>query len=399
MRLSKEITKLYLKKHPEFAKFVDRDGCLIVRLLKCLYGLKQAGLGWNDELSKTLINDGFLTQSRGDVCLFYKIENGKYILLVKHVDDLLLSTNSSEMTAEVKKALSKYGKLTWESKSFTYLGMEIQQLEDHSVKVSMQAMTKKILEKHSINRTADCPSNTELFNNKDEVGTDYSKNSTDYKSKTYELMYLDRVRIDIKKECGELASLSNNPGEDSYKKLSKVQEYLSSTAKNYIILGADSPQVNVHIDAAYAVHEDSKSHSGIYITLGNNGGPILVKSFKQKMVTNSSTEAELLALVDGIKKSLPLTKIMHELHLIDNPKATIWQDNLSTIAIAENGEGVNGKAKHFRVRYHFLKEMIEEASIEIKHCRSENMIADFLTKPMSGHLFKSQVDRAMRNGK
>ena len=66
----------------------------------------------------------------------------------------------------------------------------------------MQAMANKILGKHGVTRKSDCPSNAELFNNKDELGTDYSRNSTDFKSKTYELMYLDRVRIDIKKECG-----------------------------------------------------------------------------------------------------------------------------------------------------------------------------------------------------
>ena len=44
---------------------------------------------------------------------------------------------------------------------------------------------------------------------------DFSSNSTDFKSQTYELMFLDRVRIDIKKECGILASLSNNPGPDA----------------------------------------------------------------------------------------------------------------------------------------------------------------------------------------
>jgi hypothetical protein len=40
-----------------------------------------------------------------------------------------------------------------------------------------------------------------------------------------------------------------------------------------------------------------KSNTDIFINLGKNGGPILVKSFEQRLVTRSSTEAELLALV------------------------------------------------------------------------------------------------------
>ena len=52
MRLAKEISKFYLQKHPEYAKFVNIKGCVVVKLLKCLYGLNQSGLEWNDELTK-----------------------------------------------------------------------------------------------------------------------------------------------------------------------------------------------------------------------------------------------------------------------------------------------------------------------------------------------------------
>ena len=51
MRLSKGISRLYLQNHPQYAKFVDIKDCLVVRLSKCSYGLKQSGLEWNDELS------------------------------------------------------------------------------------------------------------------------------------------------------------------------------------------------------------------------------------------------------------------------------------------------------------------------------------------------------------
>ena len=78
-------------------------------------------------------------------------------------------------------------------------------------------------------------------------------------------------------------------------------------------------------------------------------------------------------------------------------KATVMEDNTSTIHIANRGEGHNGKSKHFRVRHHFVKDLIENATITIKHCDSNNMIADFLTKPMIGQEFRRQVNRAMRN--
>ena len=295
------------------------------------------------------------------------------------------------MRTHVASALSKYGQLSWEHGSFTYLGMQLEQLEDRSIKVSLGAMTNNIMERRGITSSSTSPSTPQLFTNKDDQLQDYSSNSTDFKSQTYELMFLDRVRIDVKKECGVLASLSNNPGPIAYKMLNKVQRYLHATKEDFIILGCSNIQLNVYVDAAYAVHPDSKSHTGIYVTLGTNGGPILVKSYKQRMVT---TEAELLALVDGVKKSLPLLKILGDIGFKAHMK--VWQDNQSTIQIAHKGEGFGAKAKHFRVRHDFLKDLLKEATISLDYCSSEDMLADFLTKPMSGAHFQRQVSRAMR---
>ena len=54
--------------------------------------------------------------------------------------------------------------------------------------------------------------------------------------------------------------------------------------------------IRVNIDAAYGDHiHDGKLHSRVYTVLGV-GGPLEAKSGKQKNVTKSSTEAELVAL-------------------------------------------------------------------------------------------------------
>eukprot|EP01035_Chromulina_nebulosa_P016432 gene16432-21772_t len=48
------------------------------------------------------------------------------------------------------------------------------------------------------------------------------------------------------------------------------------------------------VDASFMVHEDLKGHSGCVITLGMNGGVMATLSKKQKVLTRSSTEAELV---------------------------------------------------------------------------------------------------------
>ena len=122
--------------------------------------------------------------------------------------------------------------------------------------------------------------------------------------------------------------------------------------------------------------------------MGDKGGPILVKSFVQKLVTTSSTEAELLALVDGVKKSLPILKLLEEITgkpLVINA----YQDNKSTIMLATGGEGLSGKSKHYHVRYHFLKELIDDGKLKLTYVSNDNMVrADVLTKPLSGERFR-----------
>lgn len=80
--------KSTIKMHRNENLYVRLPDGRIGKLLKYLYGLKQAGKEWHENLSYTLLNDGY-TQSAGDPCVFYKKVNKDYIMLT-HVDDLFL---------------------------------------------------------------------------------------------------------------------------------------------------------------------------------------------------------------------------------------------------------------------------------------------------------------------
>ena len=81
--------------------------------------------------------------------------------------------------------------------------------------------------------------------------------------------------------------------------------YLRGDADRGIVLRiGKSPTVNAYVDAAYGVHTDSgRSHSGCATVIGE-GGPVDVKSSKQKFVTKSSTEAELVAASNYASQAL-----------------------------------------------------------------------------------------------
>ena len=114
-------------------------------------------------------------------------------------------------------------------------------------------------------------------------------------------------------------------------KLKRLLEYLYSTYDLPLILGADNIQtMYTFVDASYAVHDDMKSHTGGVITFGHGG--IACKSTKQKVVTKSSTEAELV----GASEYLPSTIwVQYFLQAQGFPHRTSYfeQDNQSAIRL------------------------------------------------------------------
>jgi hypothetical protein len=139
------------------------------------------------------------------------------------------------------------------------------------------------------------------------------------------------------------------------------------------------------VDAAFAVHADAKSHTGAGTSLGR--GLFDCKSVKQRLVTKSSTEAELVGVSDYLSEVLHKREFLKEQGYKMGP-ATLYQDNTSSTAMMNNGRGSSNRTRHINIRYFFVKDRIDAKEIEIKYKPSSEMIADILTKPLQGELFR-----------
>ena len=162
-------------------------------------------------------------------------------------------------------------------------------------------------------------------------------------------------------------------------------KYINGSKDLGIILRAENPlKLHAYIDASYGVHEDGKSHSALALTLGQ--GSILAKSSKQKLVTKSSTEAELVAESDFASEAIYGTEFLLA-QGEDVTPAIIHQDNMSTIAMIKNGISKSDKTRHMNVRYFWTKERVENGEIQILYTPTDDMVADILTKPLQGDKF------------
>ena len=152
-------------------------------------------------------------------------------------------------------------------------------------------------------------------------------------------------------------------------------------------LGADSlHHFMTWVDASFAVHDDMRSHTGGVISFGR--GAILCKSKKQKINTKSSTEAELIGASDYLPHTL-YVKMFMEAQGYPIAKAIFYQDNESAIKMERNGKASCGqRSRHIDIRYFFITDHSKRQGIDIVHCPTEDMLADFFTKPLQGSLFR-----------
>ena len=109
---------------------------------------------------------------------------------------------------------------------------------------------------------------------------------------------------------------------------------------------------------------------------------------KQKLNTRSSTEAELVA-VNNIIVMVLWTQLFLEAQGYKVEKNIIHQDNKSAILLEKNGRRSAGKrTKALNVQYFFVTDQVDKGILDILYCPTDEMIGDFMTKPLQGKKYK-----------
>ena len=74
----------------------------------------------------------------------------------------------------------------------------------------------------------------------------------------------------------------------------------------------------------------------------------------------------------------------------------VYQDNQSTMLLANNGRASSGKrTRHINIRLFLIKDRVKSGDIEIDYCPTDLMIADYLTKPLQGMKFRWFRDQVL----
>jgi len=320
-------------------------------------------------------------------------------VIILHVDDGLVFASDVKILYDLRDKLDETfkGKFTWkiDEDLMTYLGMQIDR-KDKCFEVTMEKFISDLLLDFKITKKKRVPANTDLFEiDKTSPSLKDDERKHMHRGVAKSLYLACRVRPDILCPVIFLCRRIKHPTRQDFSKFMNVLKYLKKTSHLGLMLGGDTNGIlhlGLYADAAHAVNQPGcESQTGIYITLGR--GAVYAKSVKQNVVARASFDSEIYALSDIIPTGIFLQDFMTEVGYGNevNP-GTVYEDNMSVIHSIKKGETTSAQQRHIRIRTKFSAQFFENGRFELIHCKTSDMIADILTKPLQGELFERLRD-------
>ena len=431
-----------------------------------IYGTKQAGHNWNQLL------DSFVTQVLGysrtesDPCLYWRRSaTGQLMLLGVFVDDLL-HAHSPLDDAEWEQLKAKFLRRFPSTDSgdvSVLLGMRItRDVAKGSLFIDQQSYVQQIIKNFGMEncKPADTPARpgvrlTQRKSEENNFPNDPSaaaKGVREYQQIVGSLLYAAiTTRADIMHAVAQLTRFMTNPGEQHWEAAFYVIRYLRGTSgvrlhyryrpslhqSNNTVQPTDSKAGQqfttlVWCDADWAQCEESRrSTSGVLVQLF--GCSVLWLSKRQPTVSLSSTEAEYMALGQGVREVQWFHSLLEELQLrapqtetstnddeevvqlqeehrkekekekekekqkyffkeesseqsqFDSqcvPPSTLLTDNQSALALVHQRGAMASRSKHIAVRHHHIREVVSSGEARVEWVPTAEQLADTFTKAL-----------------
>ena len=393
LKVKGEFADIMCDVNPKYKPFVRKEfgkKVLYLQILKALYGCIESALLWYNTYHNTLKQLGFET-NKVDPCVANKMIDGKQCTITWYVDDNKLSHKDPQVVTNILSEIEKVypGLVTTRGKKHTLLGMKITFNNDGSLSIDTREYIREAID--DFNDAVDTNVNSAAALGLFTVDVKSPKLSTK-KSDTFHrvvaklLWVMKRGRPDIETAISMLCTRVQEPTEQDWKKLKRLLQFLNKTIDDIRVLSADNlGDMFTWIDASYAVHPNMRSHTGGTISMGR--GVVHAKSSKQKLNTKSSTEAEVVGTSDYLPHNIHFTMFLREQGYPINNNI-MYQDNQSAMKMITNGRmSCTSNSKHVDIRYFFIKDRIHKKEIEIAYCPTDEMLADYFTKPLQGALF------------
>ncbi|CAD7949156.1 unnamed protein product [Amoebophrya sp. A25] len=375
------------------------------RLRKSLYGLTVAPMMWNEKLVSCLKELGF-ARSTSDPCLFSRGS----VQLCMYVDDVFAIGPPKELKEAQDEILQRYPgriqspKVKNGIESFSYLGVDVELNRGKGLlHLRNTEVINKLLKKFGyIADGIHC--RTPIINHLTNKDSEPLQEKFPMRELVGIFQYLQcSCRPDLSFAAKEVARFLDQPTTQITKDaVIRIVAYLRNTKDlglTYKATKIDDARSNLEAfaDADFAGEVPSrKSTSGNCILF--NGSPIWWRCASQRLVSQSTMEAELISLATLVKDlkyvDFVLSDVFSEVEHGPRPRCHIsfsdkiphrtQCDNEAAIAHAKR-EFPTNRSKHLDIRHNYVKQYIDSGLVQLSYVPTSKNLADIFTKPSTQH--------------
>jgi hypothetical protein len=269
-----------------------------------------------------------------------------------------------------------------------FLGLQINQRTD-GIFICQSKYIKDLLKKYNLEDAASAKTPMATATKLDEDKSGKPVDITSFRGMIGSLLYLTASRPDIMFATCLCARFQADPRESHLIAVKRIFRYLKGTPNLGIWYPRDTGfNLIGYSDSDYAgCRIDRKSTSGSCQFLGRR--LVSWQSKKQHTVSTSTAEAEYIAAGSCVAQILWMRNQLKDYGLVLD-KVPIMCDNTSAIAMTSNPVD-HSRTKHIDIRYHFIREHVENATVELHFVPTEQQIADIFTKPLDESNFSRLV--------
>jgi hypothetical protein len=375
--------EIYMEQPPEYESGPPGS---VLRLRKTLYGLKQSGRTWYETMRRAF-GDLDLKRAESDFGVFYFRKGPHIIILAIHVDDCTITGTSQSLLDDYKRRINAVFTMTDLGPISWLLGIEVKRdRQNRTISLCQKSYIESILARFGLEdaKPLAIPMDVNISFSKDQCPTTPEAQAlmrrVPYREAVGSLMYAAiGTRPDISFAVSTLSQFLENPGQVHWEAVKRVFRYLLGTKDWRLRFGGGKEGLEGFTDADGASQEHRRAISGHAFLI--NGGAVSWSSRKQELVTLSTAEAEYVAATHAAKEAIWLRRFIGELFSPISTPTTLYCDNQAAVALASNGN-YHARTKHIDIRYHFIRFVVEDGSIKLIYCPTDEMTADTLTKAL-----------------
>lgn len=378
--------EFFMELPPDYTGFDEtgNQNRVVVRLLRNLYGSKQAAYMWYNLITKVLLDYQFI-RSQYEPCCFIKRDGTDMIIVCIYVDDLLITGSSERKVEDTKAYLAQtFHKIKDLQSVQKYLGLRMNRSAQGQIQLSQTEYIEDIIAEFKKNNVNIVEKDTPLPRDIESLIQSTGDKLPSMLDIIGKIRFLaDRTRPDIAFVSSFLARFGTSPTKEQLNGSYRVIGYLQNTKNLCLNIGSPSKQILLFAmsDASFVRGGDSKSQLSYSLFLSTDSGTFYTKSQKDKTVSLSSFHSEINALVETIKIILYYRDLLKEIGYIQNEPTLIYSDNMSVIQVSETLNKDN-RSIYLINKINFIREQISERTIQLQYINTNDNVTDIGTKSL-----------------